>query len=350
METAPFHNFLGAEITRREGGVAEFVLELAPHHLNRLGVAHGGVVSALLDSAMGTAVLSAIPEGQWMVTTSLSIQYMGSAKKGRLIAEGRVVRRSDRIAFTRGELRSSGGKLLATASGTYHLWYLDEESRPAHTGPYAQVRDGEPVRVGKILGIGRNYADHIKEMGAPASGPPVIFLKPATAIVHDGGEVSLPEGVGEVHHEVELVVAIGRSGKGIEEKDALDHVLGYAVGLDMTLRDLQGQAKERGEPWSLAKGFDSSAPLSRIVPRDEVGDGSGLKITLEVNGERRQEADTSRMLRSVAELVAHASKLMTLERGDLIYTGTPAGVGPVQAGDLLKAEIEKVGELTVRIV
>jgi 5-carboxymethyl-2-hydroxymuconate isomerase len=178
----------------------------------------------------------------------------------------------------------------------------------------------------------------------------VIFLKPATAIVHDGGEVQLPEGAGEVHHEVELVIAIGKSGREIAEEDALDHVLGYAVGLDMTLRDMQGRAKERGEPWSLAKGFDGSAPLSPIVPRSEVGDGSGLKIALEVNGERRQEASTSQMLRSVAELIAQASKLMTLERGDLIYTGTPAGVGPVKAGDVLKAEIEKVGSLVVSVV
>lgn len=351
METAPFHNFLGARITRREGGVAEFVLDLAPHHTNRLGVAHGGVISALLDSAMGTAVFSAIPDKQWLVTTSLSIQYMGSAKGGRLVAEGRVVRRSDRIAFTEGEVRSSGGKVIATASGTYHLWWLEEENRPTHTGPFMVMRDGgEPVQVGKILGIGRNYADHVREMGAPAAGPPVIFLKPASAIIHDGGEVHLPEGAGEVHHEVELVVAIGRSGKEIPEDGALDHVLGYAVGLDMTLRDLQGLAKERGEPWTLAKGFDTSAPLSAIAPRDQVGDGSGLEITLDVNGERRQQANTSQMLRSVAVLIAHASRLMTLERGDLLYTGTPAGVGAVKAGDVLRAELEKVGSLTVSVV
>jgi acylpyruvate hydrolase len=161
--------------------------------------------------------------------------------------------------------------------------------------------------------------------------------------------VLLPAGAGEVHHEVELVVAIDGSGKHIREERALDHVLGYAVGLDMTLRELQGRAKERGEPWSLAKGFDTSAPLSAIVVREQVGDGSGLKIALEVNGERRQEADTSQMLRSVAELVAHASRLMTLERGDLIYTGTPAGVGPVHAGDVLVASIENIGTLSVTV-
>jgi 2-keto-4-pentenoate hydratase/2-oxohepta-3-ene-1,7-dioic acid hydratase in catechol pathway len=209
---------------------------------------------------------------------------------------------------------------------------------------------GARINVGKIIGIGRNYADHIKEMGAPKSGPPVIFLKPASAIVHDGGEVRLPAGVGDVHHEVELVIAIGDGGKEISEERALEHVLGYAVGLDMTLRDLQGRAKERGEPWSLAKGFDCSAPLSPVILQEEVGDGSGLRIALDVNGERRQEADTSQMLRSVAELVAHASRLMTLERGDLIYSGTPAGVGPVKAGDKLVASIDKVGKLSVTVV
>jgi 2-keto-4-pentenoate hydratase/2-oxohepta-3-ene-1,7-dioic acid hydratase in catechol pathway len=208
---------------------------------------------------------------------------------------------------------------------------------------------GERISVGKIVCIGRNYADHVKEMGAPRSGPPVIFLKPPSSIVHDGGQVILPAGFGVVHHEVELVVAIDKPGKRIPEERALDHVLGYAVGLDMTLRDLQSRAKERGTPWSLAKGFDSSAPLSPVVAAAAVGDGSGLKITLDVNGERRQEADTSQMLRSVAELVAHGSRLMTLERGDLLYTGTPAGVGPVEAGDLMVATIEKVGSLTVTV-
>lgn len=142
---------------------------------------------------------------------------------------------------------------------------------------------------------------------------------------------------------------IGEPGKAISEERALDHVLGYALGLDMTLRDLQKEAKERGEPWSLAKGFDGSAPVSEIVPRDEVGDGSGLEIALDVNGQARQRGNTSQMIWRVPELIAHLSRWITLERGDLIFTGTPSGVGPVGPGDRLEARIDKVGTLSVTV-
>jgi len=206
---------------------------------------------------------------------------------------------------------------------------------------------GERVPVGKIVGVGRNYAAHVAEMNAPRTGKPLLFLKPSTALVPDGGEVLLPHGAGAVHHEVELVVVIGKRGKAIPVDAALDHVLGYAVGLDMTLRDLQSEAKSRGEPWCVAKGFDGSAPVSPVVTRDAVGDGSGLEIELDLNGERRQEGNTSRMLYGVAELIAFASRWFTLEPGDLVFTGTPAGVGPVEPGDRLEARIQKVGTLTV---
>lgn len=206
---------------------------------------------------------------------------------------------------------------------------------------------GERLPVGKIVGVGRNYAEHAAEMGAPGTGRPLLFLKPSTALVPDGGEVLLPHGAGSVHHEVELVVVIGETGKAIPAGEALRHVLGYAVGLDMTLRDLQSEAKSRGEPWCVAKGFDASAPVSAVVARDAVGDGSGLEITLDVNGERRQAGNTSQMLHGVADLVAFASRWFTLERGDLLFTGTPAGVGPVEPGDRLEARIAKVGTLVV---
>ena len=127
----------------------------------------------------------------------------------------------------------------------------------------------------------------------------------------------------------------------------MEHVLGFAVGLDLTLRDLQAEAKRRGEPWSLAKGFDGSAPVSAVAPRDQVGDGSGLAISLDVNGQRRQEANTSQMLHPVAELIEYVSSWMTLERGDLLFSGTPAGVGPLQHGDRVEARLEKVGSLEV---
>jgi 2-keto-4-pentenoate hydratase/2-oxohepta-3-ene-1,7-dioic acid hydratase in catechol pathway len=176
-----------------------------------------------------------------------------------------------------------------------------------------------------------------------------MFLKPATAIVPHGGAVRIPSGLGAVHHEVELVVAIGKGGRAIPEEHALEHVLGYAVGLDMTLRDLQGKAKEKGEPWTIAKGFDTSAPVSEVVPQAELGDGSGLEIALDVNGVRRQGATTSAMLHGVPALIAHVSRQLTLARGDLIFTGTPSGVGPVVPGDVLEARIEKVGVLRVRV-
>jgi fumarylpyruvate hydrolase len=210
--------------------------------------------------------------------------------------------------------------------------------------------DGERIRVGKILAVGRNYAAHVIEMGAPRGRPPVIFLKPPTALVHDGEEVTLPADAGAVHHEVELVALIGTPGKAISIARAMEHVLGYAVGLDMTLRDVQNEAKRCGDPWSVSKGFDGSAPVSAVTPRDEVGNGSGLSITLDVNGERRQAASTSQMLHSVADLIAHVSRWFTLERGDLLFTGTPAGVGLVEVGDVLEARIERVGSLTVTAV
>ncbi|MEW6741558.1 MAG: fumarylacetoacetate hydrolase family protein [Planctomycetota bacterium] len=236
---------------------------------------------------------------------------------------------------------------------------------PFFPNPYVTLRDtGERLSVRKILGVGRNYAKHVDEMaqrgmGARGRGgegaevgstaPPVLFMKPPTAIVHDGGTVLLPAGYGELHHEVELVAVIGKPGRRIPPEQALDHVLGFAVGLDMTLRDLQAEAKERGEPWMLAKGFDTSAPVSLLARKEEVGDGSGLAITLAVNGVRRQEANTSQMVHSVAALVSWASALITLEEGDLLFTGTPEGVAAVAPGDLLEARIEKVGELRVRV-
>jgi 2-keto-4-pentenoate hydratase/2-oxohepta-3-ene-1,7-dioic acid hydratase in catechol pathway len=210
--------------------------------------------------------------------------------------------------------------------------------------------DGERLRVGKILAVGRNYAKHIDEMNAPRTGHPVIFLKPSTALVGDGGKVPLPREAGQVHHEVELVVVVGERGKTIPAERALDHVLGYAVGLDMTLRDIQTEAKRLGNPWCVSKGFDGSAPVSAVARRETVGDGSGLEIELDVNGEPRQLGNTSQMLYNVAELIAHVSRWFTLERGDLLFTGTPAGVGLVAPGDLLQARLERVGSLTVTVV
>jgi 2-keto-4-pentenoate hydratase/2-oxohepta-3-ene-1,7-dioic acid hydratase in catechol pathway len=203
--------------------------------------------------------------------------------------------------------------------------------------------------VGKIVAVGRNYADHVAEMKAARSDAPVLFFKPPSALVHDGATVRLPADAGEVHHEVELVAVIGKPGRAIARERALEHVLGYAVGLDLTLRTVQAEAKRRGEPWSLAKGFDGAAPVSAVAPRDDIGDGTGLELTLEVNGELRQRCSTSAMLFSVADLIALASRWLTLERGDLLFTGTPAGVGPVHPGDRLEARLDKVGSLSLTV-
>lgn len=346
----PFTKYLGIEVTRMESGSAEAHLDLGPHHLNSRGVVHGGVLAALLDTAIGAAVVSAIPKEWWCATTSLSVQFLEGAHEGRLTARGRVLRKGRRVAFAGGDVYDAGERHVATAQGSFHLWpYLPEMDRPA-SEPFVIARGtGERIRVGKILAVGRNYADHVKEMGWRDAAPPVLFLKPPSAIVHDGGVVRIPADVGEVHHEVELVVVIGVAGRAIAESEALGHVLGYAIGLDMTLRDVQAAAKAKGEPWAISKGFDTAAPVSLVAPLAEVGDGSGLRLTLDVNGARRQEADTAAMVRGVPQLVAFASRLMTLERGDLIFTGTPAGVGPVRAGDLLEARLDKVGALSVRV-
>jgi len=203
--------------------------------------------------------------------------------------------------------------------------------------------------VGKLLCIGRNYAEHADEMASDVPDQPMVFLKPATAIVRSGDAVRLPPQSKEVHHEVELVAVIGKKGRRIPEEEALDHVAGYAVGLDMTARDLQAEAKEKRHPWSVAKGFDTFAPLGPITPAADVGDPNDLTLRLHVNGETRQEAHTSHMIFPVATLVHYCSQIFTLEPGDLLYTGTPSGVGPVAAGDELEATATGIEPLRVQV-
>ena len=205
------------------------------------------------------------------------------------------------------------------------------------------------LTVGKLLCIGRNYAEHADEMASDVPDQPMVFLKPATAIIRSGGAVRLPPQSQDVHHEIELVAVIGKEGYRIPKSDALDHVAGYAVGLDMTARDLQTEAKEQRHPWSVAKGFDTFAPLGPIAPASDVGDPSDLTLRLRVNGETRQEAHTRRMIFPVAELVHYCSQIFTLEAGDLLYTGTPSGVGPVEAGDELEATATGCEPLRVRV-
>jgi len=347
MKNPPFNTWLGIEIVRREAGEAEVAIDLEPHHLNRRGVAHGGVVTALLDSALGAAVISSMPEEWWCATTSLSTQFHDGVGSGRLIATGRVLRRGGKIAFAAGEVHDRRGRPIASAHGTWHLW--NRRPRRSDAIPRGRVAlrgTGGSIAVGKVVAVGRNYAAHVAEMGAPADRPPVFFLKPPTSVVCEPDRVRIPRAAGEVHHEVELAVLIGTPGKSISAERALDHVAGFGVALDLTLRDVQSAAKRRGEPWSLAKGFDDSAPVSRFAPRAAVGDGRGLEISLCVNGTMRQHGNTSQMLRSVPELIAEASRWMTLVPGDLLLTGTPSGVGPIVGGDRIEARIETVGTLT----
>ncbi len=207
----------------------------------------------------------------------------------------------------------------------------------------------EPFTAGKILCLGQNYAAHAREMKSDVPTTPIVFLKPASAIIGESDAVVIPPISREVHHEVELVVLIGSDGRNIPRSDAYGHIAGYGVGLDMTLRDLQREARKNGQPWAVAKGFDTSAPLSEFVPAAYVKDPQSLAISLAVNGIERQRSNTRAMIFPIDELVAYLSTIFTLERGDLIFTGTPEGVGPVVHGDVLRAEIESIGSLTVRV-
>jgi fumarylpyruvate hydrolase len=209
----------------------------------------------------------------------------------------------------------------------------------------------ERFPVHRIYCVGRNYAAHAREMGMdPEREPPFFFSKPADAIVPNGAPVPYPPRTGNLHHEIELVVAIGTGGRDIPLADALAHVFGYAVGNDLTRRDLQFAAREKGQPWDISKGFDRSAPVSAIRRAAEVGHLERGRIWIEVNGERRQQADLSEMIWSVPEIVAELSTLFDLAPGDLIFTGTPAGVGPLQRGDSLVGGIDGLETLRTTIV
>ena len=206
---------------------------------------------------------------------------------------------------------------------------------------------GQEFTIGKILCIGRNYVDHIKELGNEPPSSPVIFMKPATSVIGDGEEIVIPSYSRDCHHEAELALLIGTGGKNIPVAHALSHVAGYGVAIDLTLRDVQAELKRKGLPWEIAKGFDTACPLSDFVPADRVADPQSLRIRLSVNGQLRQDGSTALMLHPVGRLISYLSGIFTLEPGDVILTGTPAGVGPIVAGDDVAAEIPGVG--TVRI-
>ena len=208
--------------------------------------------------------------------------------------------------------------------------------------------DRFPVR--RIYCIGRNYLAHRKEMGHDDRKPPFYFQKPADALLETGGEFPYPSQSENVHFEIELVVAIAKGGVNISIEDALDHVYGYGLGIDMTRRDIQSKAKQDGKPWESAKSFDHSAPISPIRPASEIGHPDSGRIWLAVNGEVRQDSDLNLQIWNVQEGISHLSKLYQVAPGDLIYTGTPDGVGPINPGDLITAGIDGIGDLEIKVV
>ena len=222
---------------------------------------------------------------------------------------------------------------------------------PQAVVPVAGSDDLFPVH--RIYCVGRNYEEHAKEMGFSGREAPFFFAKPADAVlcVAEGatGAMPYPSETNNLHHELELVVAIGKRGKYIAAAEAARHIWGYAIGLDMTRRDLQGEAKKQGRPWEVGKAFDFSAPIGPIKPIAMTGEIQSGRIWLNVNGEKRQESDVSKLIWNVSETIEHLSKYFELAPGDLIFTGTPEGVAAVKPGDLLEGGVDGVGTLRVRI-
>ena len=215
---------------------------------------------------------------------------------------------------------------------------------------------GQAVRfpVHRIYCVGRNYEEHAKEMGFTGREPPFFFMKPADSVlvVNTGetGDMPYPSLTKNLHHEIELVVAIGKGGKNIKAADALGHIYGYAVGLDMTRRDLQNEMKKQGRPWCIGKGFDHSAPMGPITPAAQAGDVAQAEIFVQVNGQDRQRSNVSQLIWDIAETIEHLSAAWELQAGDLIFTGTPEGVAAVVPGDTLVGAVGGLGELKVHVV
>ena len=218
--------------------------------------------------------------------------------------------------------------------------------------PVVGTEDRFPVR--RVYCVGRNYEEHAKEMGFTGREPPFFFLKPADAIVvvdaGTTGSMAYPSLTHNLHHEIELVVAIGTGGKNIQAADAHQHIFGYAVGLDMTRRDLQNEMKKQGRPWCIGKGFDQSAPIGPITPAAQAGDVANAEIYLQVGGQDRQRSHVSKLIWSIAETIAHVSAAWELQPGDLIYTGTPEGVAAVVPGDTMTGGVTGLASLSVTVV
>ena len=224
---------------------------------------------------------------------------------------------------------------------------------PAVAPTVLPVLGGGSFPVRRVYCVGRNYAEHAREMGHSDRDPPFFFLKPADALVpvaeNETGSIDYPSLTSNLHHEIELVVAIGQGGSDIAAADAPRHIWGYAVGLDMTRRDLQNEMKKQGRPWEIGKGFDQSGPIGPLVAKASTGELLKGAITLDVNGERRQQSDLSELIWNVAETIEQLSRGWRLEAGDLIFTGTPAGVGAVVRGDVMEGRIDGLPVLRVAV-
>ena len=218
--------------------------------------------------------------------------------------------------------------------------------------PVTGTKDRFPVH--RVYCVGRNYEEHAKEMGFTGREPPFFFLKPADAIVAveagETGSIPYPSLTKNLHHEIELVVAIGTGGKNIAAADAHKHIYGYAVGLDMTRRDLQGEMKKTGRPWCIGKGFDQSAPIGPITPVADAGDVHNAELYVQVGGKDRQRSNVSKLIWNIAETIEHLSAAWELQPGDLIYTGTPEGVAAVVSGDTMVGGVTGLGELHIRVL
>ncbi|MEJ6815289.1 MAG: fumarylacetoacetate hydrolase family protein [Octadecabacter sp.] len=222
--------------------------------------------------------------------------------------------------------------------------------RPPNAPTLTSSAPDHHIGVHRIFCVGQNYADHVAEMGGdPKADPPIFFMKPNSAVVASGTTIPYPFATNNLHHEVELVVVMKRGGADISESDALDHIYGYAVGNDLTRRDVQAAAKAKGNPWDMAKGFDNSAVIGVVHPVSEVGHPTSGAVNCTVDGEARQSGDLTQMIWSVPEIIATLSKLVTLEAGDVIMTGTPSGVGPIAAGQTCVCSIEGLSGATVTV-
>jgi len=213
----------------------------------------------------------------------------------------------------------------------------------------ARLTDGRELAIGKILCIGRNYVDHIRELGNETPAAPVVFMKPASSVIGEGDEIVIPPYSCNCHHEAELALVVGKGARNIPENEALSCLAGYGVAIDLTLRDVQDELKKKGLPWEIAKGFDTACPLSAFTPAEAISDPQDLTIIMQVNGEERQHGSTALMIHPVATIISHLSTIFTLEAGDVILTGTPAGVSRIAPGDLLRAEIPGVASLQVSV-